>query len=316
MAIAQEKRAWYKAGMIAIAKALLLDRRMRALTGLDGAAFMKLEKRFARVLAAQVAEQTRAGQPRQRAVGAGPKGALPTARHQLFFILFYLKAYPTQDVMGAFFGLSQPQVCARVAQFLPLLQTLLAVELPVRHGRDLQAVFQQLPEVKEVLIDGTERPIARPQHKGRRDRHYSGRRKRTTVKNVILTAHGRVVLLTPTVPGRRHDKREADRARVRLAAPMRLVGDSGFQGYEAGAAEVCTPRKKPRGGALHWRHRRANRTLAQERVAVEHALASVKRLSILRQPLRARRKGTADAAMLIGCGLHNFRLDQKALVQN
>ena len=302
--------------MISIEKALLLDRVMRALTGLDGAAFVKLEKRFARVLAAPLAEQTRAGQPRQRAAGAGPKGSLPTTRHQLFFILFYLKAYPTQDVMGAFFGLSQPQVCARVAQFLPLLQTLLAVELPARHGRDLEEVFRRLPEVKEVLIDGTERPIARPQHKGRRDRHYSGRRKRPTVKNVVVTAHGRVVLLTPTAPGRRHDKAEADRARVRLAATTRLLGDSGFQGYEAGQAKVCTPRKKRRGRALHWRHRRANRTLAQERVAVEHALASVKRLSILRQPLRARRKGTADAVMLIGCGLHNFRLDQKALAQN
>ena len=80
------------------------------------------------------------------------------------------------------------------------------------------------------MIDGTERPIARPQHKGRRDRHYSGRRKRTTVKNVVATAGGRVVLLTPTAPGRRHDKAEADRVRVRLDARIRLLGDSGFQG--------------------------------------------------------------------------------------
>ena len=298
--------------MISIEKALLLDRVMRALTGLDGPAFLKLEKRLARVLAEELASHTRAGQPRQRAAGAGPKGALPTSRHQLFFILFYLKAYPTQDVMGSFFGLSQPQVCARVAQLLPLLQKLLAVELPARHGRDLGEVLAQLPEVKEVLIDGTERPIARPQHKGRRDRHYSGRRKRTTIKNVVATAGGRVVLLTPSVPGRRHDKAEADHARVRLGVSMRVLGDSGFQGYQAGAARVCTPRKKPRERPLHWRHRKANRKLAQERVGVEHALASVKRLSILRQPLRARRKELADQVMLLGCALHNYRQDHRA----
>ena len=302
--------------MISIEKALRLDRRMRALTGLDGPAFLQLEKRFARVLVEQVADKTRAGQPRQRAAGAGPKGALPGVRHKLFFVLFYLKAYPTQDVMGHFFGLSQPQVCARVSQWLPLLQTLMRAELPARHGRDLQEVLAHLPEVQEVLIDGTERPIARPQHKGRRDRHYSGRRKRTTVKNVVATAGGRVVLLTPTAPGRRHDKAEADRARVRLDGRMRLLGDSGFQGYEAGAARVCTPRKKPRGRSLHWRHRRANRQLARERVPVEHVLASVKRLGILRQPLRARRPTTADLVMLIGGGLHNYRQDQKAVTQN
>jgi DDE superfamily endonuclease/Helix-turn-helix of DDE superfamily endonuclease len=299
--------------MISIEKTLLLDRRMRALTSLDGAAFVKLEKRFARVLAEELAARTRAGQPRQRAAGAGPKGVLPSVRAKLFFILFYLKAYPVQDVMGHLFGLSQPQVCARVAQLLPLLQTLMHAQLPARHGRDLAEVMAHLPEIKEVLIDGTERPIARPQHQSRRDRHYSGRRKRTTVKNVVVTAGGRVVLLTPTAPGRCHDKAEADRARVRLAAGMRLLGDSGFQGYAAGAAQVCTPRKKRRGRPLHYQHRRANRKLARGRVPVEHALASVKRLSILRQPLRAKRRTTADAVILIGCALHNYRLDQKAL---
>lgn len=299
--------------MISLEKALLLDRRMRALTSLDGPAFLQLEKCFAGVLAEQAAQQTCAGQPRQRAAGAGPRGVLPGTRHKLFFILFYLKAYPTQDVMGYFFGLSQPQVCARVGQLLPLLQTLMTAELPARHGRDLAEVFAQLPEVQEVLIDGTERPIARPQHQGRRDRHYSGRRKRTTIKNVVATAGGRVVLLTPTAPGRRHDKAEADRARMRLGPDQRLLGDSGFQGYQAGAAEVWTPHKKPPGRPLHWRHRRANRKLARARVPVEHALASVKRLGILRQPLRARRRATADQAMLIGCALHNYRQDQNAL---
>ena len=299
--------------MISIEKALLLDRRMRALTSMDGPAFLQLEKRFTRVLAGELAGQTRAGQPRQRAAGAGPKGVLPGVRHKLFFILFYLKAYPTQDVMGYLFGLSQPQICARVGQLLPLLQTLMAAELPARHGRDLAEVLRDLPEVNEVLIDGTERPIARPQHKTRRDNHYSGRRKRTTVKNVVVTAGGRVVLLTPTAPGRRHDKAEADRARMRLGKDQRLLGDSGFQGYKAGAAEVRTPHKKPRGRSLHWRHKQSNRKLARARVPVEHVLASVKRLGILRQPLRAKRRTTADQVMLIGCALHNYRHDQRAL---
>jgi hypothetical protein len=302
--------------MISIEKALMSDRRMRALTSVDCAAFLGLEAQFAVVLAGELANLTRDGQRRQRAAGGGRKGVLRGVRQQLFFILFYLKAYPTQDVMGYFFGLSQPQVCARVAQLLPLLQILLKVELPARHGCDLLQVLNQIPEVKEVIIDGTERPIARPQHKGRRDRHYSGRRKRTMVKNVVGTAKGRVVLLTPTVAGRRHDKAEADRARIRLDDSMRILGDSGFQGYEAGAARVWTPRKKPRKRPLHWRHRRANRKLARVRVPVEHALASIKRLGILRQTLRAKRSTTADLAMLIGCGLHNYRIGLAAEAKN
>jgi hypothetical protein len=258
-------------------------------------------------------KRTVEGQQRQRAAGAGPKSVLQSPEAKLFFILFYLKAYPTQDVMGSLFGLSQSQVCAWVGRLLPLLQQFMAVHLPARHGRELSEVLASIPEVKEVLLDGTERPISRPEHKRGRDAHYSGRRKRTTVKNVVVTAGRRVVLLTPTVPGRRHDKAEADLAQVRLEAGYRLIADSGLQGYEAGAAVVCTPHKKPRGRPQHWRHKRFNRKLARVRVRVEHTLSSIKRLGVLKQTLRMRRKNGADTVMLIGCGLHNFRQSQIGL---
>lgn len=302
--------------MLSMEKSLLLDRRMRALTGLSGSEFQQLEWQVAAKMADRQACTTLEGHPRRRAAGGGRKGQLPTLRAKLFFILFYLKAYPTQDVMGYLFGLSQPQVCARVNQWLPILQTLMAVHLPTRRGRDLREVLLAMPEVKEVILDGTERPIARPQHKGRRDRHYSSRRKRTTVKNVLVVAEGRVEVLTPTVAGRRHDKAEADKAGLRLDPSFQVLGDLGFMGFTAGKAQVRTPHRKPPNRALHWRHKRANRKLARERIGVEHAIASVKRLGILRQTLRAKHRATADTAMLLGCGLHNFRLDCRAPSSN
>src|ERR1043165_4302509 len=251
--------------MISIEHALGNERRMRALTSMGTDAFQGLLALWKTASQAQAAQQTVEGHGRQRAVGGGRKG-----------------------VMGRLFGWSQPQVCEWVARLLPMLEKFMTVHLPARHGRQLSEVLAAMPEVGEVLLDGTERPISRPEHKGRRDAHYSGRRKRTTVKNVVVTANHRVVLLTPTVPGRRHDKTEADKARIRLPAGMRLLADSGLQGYRAGAATVCTPHKKPRERPLHWQHRRANRKLAQVRVAVEHVFSSVKRLGVLRQPLRMR----------------------------
>lgn len=231
--------------MISIEKTLLLDRWMRASTSLDGAAFVQLGKRFARVLAAQLATHPRSGRPRRRAAGAGPKGVLPNAQAQLFFLLFNLKAYPVQDVMGHRFGLSQPQVCASVAQ------------LPARRGRALAAVMAHLPELKEVLFDGTVRPIARPQHKSRRDRHYSGRRKRTTVKNVAATTGGRVGLLTPTAPGRRHDKAEADR------------GACAFGGGEARAGRQRLSRFRDRSGSSPHAAQKAARSAPAPRPLVK-----------------------------------------------
>ena len=42
---------------------------------------------------------------------------------------------------------------------------------------------------------------------------------------------------------------------------------------------------------------------------VEHALASVKRLRILRDEFRNRRKGMVDDVMMFGCTLHKLPMD-------
>ena len=67
---------------------------------------------FEQASQARRAEVNRFGEKRQRAPGAtGNAGVLSTSRTRLFFVLFYFKCYPLQEVMGVLFGLSQPQVC-------------------------------------------------------------------------------------------------------------------------------------------------------------------------------------------------------------
>ncbi len=44
---------------------------------------------------------------------------------------------------------------------------------------------------------------------------------------------------------------------------------------------------------------------------MEHTLASVKRLRILRDEFRNRRKGMIDQVMEIGCTLHNYRCERR-----
>ena len=61
-------------------------------------------------LATVRAAKTAAGNSRQRQPGGGRKGCLVSAEQKLFFILLYYKAYPTQDVMGLLFGITQGQV--------------------------------------------------------------------------------------------------------------------------------------------------------------------------------------------------------------
>ncbi|HEY9815619.1 MAG TPA: transposase family protein [Candidatus Obscuribacterales bacterium] len=46
---------------------------------------------------------------RQRAMGAGRKAHLSDLADKLLFILMYVRLYPTQEVQGFLFGMSQAQ---------------------------------------------------------------------------------------------------------------------------------------------------------------------------------------------------------------
>lgn len=293
--------------MISLARAKRTDRLMKATTSLTVAEFEALARRLAPVWEAQQAGQTVEGQPRQRGPGGGRKGILASFEHKLFFILLYYKAYPMQDVMGIWFGLTQGQISDWVKRLTALVSQVMELHKPARRGRRLHELLAAEPALEEVIIDGTERRLPRPQHAGRQRRYYSGRKKRHAVKNVLVTRQGQVLWCSPTVPARRHDKAVAEFSRLRLPKTITVLGDSGFAGLEAGAATVITPWKKPRGRRLHWRRRKFNRMLAGERIGVEHVLASVKRLRILRDEFRNRRPGMVDEVMVIGCALHNYR---------
>ena len=293
--------------MISLSQAKRSDRLMKATTSLTVAEFEALAQQFAPLWEGLQAEQTAEGTPRQRQPGGGRKGALATAELKLFFILFYYKAYPTQDLMGLLFGFTQGQVSDWVRRLTAAVGRLLPLHKPARQVRDLRDLLAREPALQEVIIDGTERRLPRPTHAGRQRRYYSGRKKRHTVKNVIVTAQGQVRWCSPTGPGRRHDKAVTEKERLRLPKEVTVLGDNGFAGLDPGAATLITPWKKPKGRRLHWRRRAFNRLLARERVKVEHTLASVKRLRILRDEFRNRRQGMVDAVMEIGCTLHNYR---------
>ena len=128
--------------------------------------------------------------------------------------------------------------------------------------------------------------------------------------DILVVGKRKVRWCSPTVPGRRHDKAVAEASRLRLPQRLTVLGDSGFAGLDVGEAALITPWKRRRGQKKLSKKRRAfNRLLARHRIPVEHTLASVKRLRILREEFRNRRPGMADAVMEIGCALHNYRCD-------
>ena len=70
----------------------------------------------------------------------------------------------------------------------------------------------------------------RPSDKVDRELYYSGKKKRHTLKNVLLVdSFGSIHFLSDTYEGRVHDKCIADEARYTLPTGSILYQDAGFQ---------------------------------------------------------------------------------------
>lgn len=224
---------------------------LAALTGLRRREFEQLLLAFTRAYQ-QSEERRQAQHPRRRDPGGGRKGAIPTPAEKLLFILFSVRHYPVQRVQAVLFGLGQAQAWEWVHRLLPVLEQAVGHEcaLPLRKGATMAEMLERCPGL-EFWIDATERPIQRPADGDRQRTYYSGKKKRHTVKNPVVTPKRgrRVLYLGETVEGKRHDKQTAEDDPPPFPDGSRAGGDSGYQGWTTTGGTVTPPMKKPRGGA-------------------------------------------------------------------
>lgn len=288
-------------------------RTLRSLTGFNPIEFEALLSSFGAAWTSFVTKTFEQRENRKRAYGAGRNAHLQQLEDKLLFILFYFRQYPTQEVQGFFFGMSQAQANEWIHRLRGLLNESLGYEmqLPERRAANLEAVLSSCPSL-EFIIDGTERPINRPQDKDKQKEYYSGKKKQHTVKNNLITERGgQVVYLSGTYAGKQHDKKIADEEGYRFPSGSKLLQDTGFQGYQPEGVIVIQPKKKPRGGELTADEKLVNRAISSLRVEVEHQIGGVKRCQILVQKFRNRVTGFIDEAIETACGLHNFRLSHR-----
>ncbi len=285
-------------------------KQFHALTGYTLEEFCTLLPAFAARFLAHVREYTLRGKKRRKRRYVSYKNSpLPTMEDKLLFILMYLRKATTQDIFGEVFGIPQPVVNMWIHVLHPCLnQTLVDLDMiPARTASDLETGND---EIKVYFQDGTERPIRRPKDQDIQRTYYSGKKKCHTVKNnVLVNAQGKIVLLTATCEGKKHDKRISDEAEFTLPEDSVLYQDTGFQGFALAGVTILQPKKKPRGGELTAEEKEHNYEISRIRIRVEHAIGGVKRYRIVKDRLRNWKQGFRDLVMETCCGLHNFRLD-------
>lgn len=280
---------------------------MKSLTGLSRYEFNLLVPQFERIFL----EHANA-KDRQRKVGGGAKGVLKTIEGKLFFMLFYLKVYPTFDLAGFIFGVNRSRPCEWKGDFLPMLEEALGREyvLPKRKIRSMEEFLQAFPDAKDFFEDGTERRTRRPKNPKNQKRQYSGKKKMHTRKNTIwCNEEQEIMLVSPTKNGRVHDKKQHDKNMAYEGIPpgVHKWVDSGYQGVQKQGDNVHIPKKGTKKKPLTDDEKAENRLISHFRIVVENAIGGIKRYGCVSDIYR-NFNGIDDKFMLVCAALWNFHL--------
>jgi hypothetical protein len=191
------------------------------------------------------------------------------------------------------------------------LQWLLSSYLPERKLESIEEFIARFPSAKEVMIDGTERPIQRPQDQEKQKSHYSGKKKRHTRKHLVMTAREqRVLVLSKAREGKIHDKRQLDEEQLVDFIPdeVPIPVDLGFEGLQKEFVNIKIPHKKPRGKELTKEQKQSNREKSSDRVKCEHSSSGIKRYKAATAVYRNHIRDLDDHFMVTAAGLWNFYL--------
>jgi len=156
-------------------------RQFLSVSGLSHRDFVALHQDFAKAWSAMMNERTIEGKPRRRKRSIRSDSVLRTTDDTLLFILSYLKNNPTQENHASQWGMRQSQAHPYIQCVLEALrQTLMRSDsLPSRTNLELMERLEAMTakERQSLRLDGTERPIERPQDSALQKQQYSGKKK-------------------------------------------------------------------------------------------------------------------------------------------
>ncbi|MCB9983709.1 MAG: transposase [Rhodospirillales bacterium] len=198
-----------------------------------------------------------------------PYGVGNLEDHLLVMLILY-RCHITQDFLGLLYGVDKATICRALRRIEPLAKRTVGVKRQIRVTEE---------EAQALLIDATEQPVQRPKHGQKR--WYSGKKKRHSIKNEIITTEaGRIVSASPSAPGTVHDITIRRRGPP-LPKGSRGYGDSGYQGYQEDHPDFDMPYKKTKNRKLTNEEKEYNHALSRFRVRVEHAIGRMKKFRIL-----------------------------------
>ena len=214
-------------------------------------------------------------------------------------LMIYYRCYITQEFLGHLFGLEESRVCRVFQKVSKILSKVFTLGDKIKITREVTK-----EELESLIADVTEQPIQRP--KKNQKPYYSGKKKDHTVKaEMKTTLKGRIVAVSPTVPGSVHDFTLHKQGEL-LPSDTRIFVDSGYQGLDKLHQATELPYKKPKGGTLTEDEKEYNAALSKIRVKIEHIFGDIKTFKIMHETFRNSLK-THNRILKIISGIVNMK---------
>ncbi len=280
--------------------------RTKGILGINDSQFQQL---LAEAELKQAQQQAEREQQRTRinAPGGGRKPILSVAE-QVCLCLFYLRHYPTFEVLGLQFGVSKTEANDTVHHWLKMLRMLLPaslLEAVAPDFSDYESVQEELTQF-QLIVDSFEQARERPEDNQEQRTYFSGQKKQHTFKSQIVTLpQGKdIVDVVAGAKGPTSDKTLFEAQLSKFASGQGFDGDKAY----VGAENVQTPHKKPKGGELTTEQTAENKEFSStRRIFVEHMIRLLRIFRVTKERFRLHPR-TYEQIILTVCGLVRFRL--------
>ncbi len=190
--------------------------------------------------------------------------------------------------------------------------------VPATTAEELDKLLSKHPEIKEILIDWTERPTQRSSDYEKQKKDYSWKKKTHTLKNLILTWENKMVLwITKTEWGKTHDyKMLKESGFMSILVWYAIFVDLWFQWIVKDYPwhNIFIPKKNYKNNPLSDEEKEENMLISSIRVVVENIIGRAKKYRIIVNKYRNRTRwdfttvssNRKHIVMLTVCGLYNL----------
>jgi hypothetical protein len=178
-----------------------------------------------------------------------------------------------------------------------------------RRLKTIDEVEQYFPGFK-AFIDSTEQEIPRPKNKRKRKSHYSGRKKKHTIKTQLMVNTESLILhKTGCRSGRKHDYDVYKHNHPITPLQVDNIVDLGYLGIQNDFPTVKSvlPIRKKKNTLLSNEDIMYNKKHSRLRIIVEHTICKIKKFGIMGTKFRNRLRKYNDVSDIVS-GLVNFRI--------